>query len=135
MRLAWLFVATVLLLLGCTRQPTFAERVERAKAHEESAALKDYFEDYWRRIELHSNSALEQCFPLDKVRYKHATLVADLMPNRRLSNIQLNPDDRMTQCFATKFAASPFPAPPPSFGPGGLPVRAEVALHPSKGAP
>ena len=135
MKVIWLLLFMTTALFGCTEHTAFADRVAQAKAYEESEELRSFFSGYWRQIEAHSNTALEQCFPLDKVKYEHATLVADLLPDRSLSNIQVRPNDQMTQCFATHFAAAPFPPPPQSLGPSGLPIRAEIALQPSRSAP
>lgn len=135
MRQSGIFIFFSLALIGCTEQMTFDDRVAQAKAYEDSAVLKLYFENYWRKIESHANAALEHCFPLDKVHYNRATLVADLLPNRTLSNIQVKPNDQMTRCFAKDFSGSPFPALPPSFSGEALPIRAEIALHGSRRAP
>jgi hypothetical protein len=110
---------------------SFSARVQRAKAIEDSAEGQSFQKVLWGQAGDHTAQTMRHCFPKGvKADTSSFTLVANLVPGRRLANLEVRPETQMSRCFADGFSKAPFPEPPESFGSEGLPLIIEMKIKP-----
>ena len=131
MRAAYVLPLLLLTSSVASAGEAFEERVQRAKVVEESPEGKEYQQVLWKQIGDYTTTVMQQCFPKGiKADPDFFTLVGDVMPNRSLSNVELRPSTKMSECFAEGFGHAPFPKPPASFGEKGIPIEIEIKITP-----
>jgi hypothetical protein len=108
---------SVLLALALQLSPAagadFHGRVTEAKLAEGAAAGAAYQKQLWDRISTQTTDAYKACVnsnkPTDKGPF---TLVANVLPDGRLAQIDVQPQTAVAQCMAGQFASWMVPAPP-----------------------
>jgi len=131
-----LFAAIFLLALapfGSTlrAEEPFDARVQRAKRVEASADGKAYMQALWTQIGAYSSVAMRECFRQGTQPDTPAfVLIANVLPDRRFSQVDLQPRTPMAICYVEHLADAPFPAPPEIFGDVGIPIVIEMTIRP-----
>ena len=128
-------MAAFLVSISCAgvahAQDSFDARVLHAKSVEESPDGKTYQTVLRKEIGDYTATVMQQCFREGtKADTPIFTLVGDVLPNRSISNVELRPRTKMSQCFVDGFQKAPFPQPPASFGKNGIPIEIDMKITP-----
>lgn len=125
-------IPLILLVLPVTIQAgaTFADRVERAKALEETPAGQAYQDVMWPKVHPFVTTLMQQCVPNDPgADVRSFVFVATLSFDAKLSEIEVQPVTAVSKCFAAGMERAPFPKPPPNLAAGGMPITLNMRLH------
>ncbi|HET6553549.1 MAG TPA: peptidase C13 [Dyella sp.] len=122
---------SVLLALALQLAPAagsdFHARVTQAKLAEGAATGPAYQKQMWDRIGNPTTDAYKSCLasnaPADRSPF---TLVADVMADGRLAQIEVQPQTPIARCMAGQFATWMLPAPPAS--PAPYPVEIDFSI-------
>ncbi|GGA13172.1 peptidase C13 [Dyella caseinilytica] len=127
-----LTVVALALLAGsppATTGDTFTQRVQQAKMLEGSATGPAYQKQFWDKIKEPMTEALRGCItsnaPADKSPF---TLVADISPDGRALNVEVQAPTPVARCLAGEFSVWTFPAPPKVPGSVNYPVEIDVSM-------
>jgi hypothetical protein len=109
----------------------FEERVQRAKALEDSPAGQAYQDVMWPKVEPFVAALTQKCIPDDpKADVRSFVFVATLSADATLSEIEVRPVTDVAKCFAGGMRQAPFPRPPADLAAGGMPIVLNMRLHP-----
>lgn len=109
----------------------FGQRVQRAKLVEESTEGMNYQKQLWDQVGNYTANVMQQCFPKNtKADTDSFTLVADVLHNCHLDQVEVKPKTKMSQCFADGFSRGAFPKPPESFSEDGMPIEIDFKITP-----
>jgi len=116
---------------GALAGDSFGDRVKRAKLVEASADGRAYQQLMWEEVGEHTATVMQQCFPKGtKADTASFVLVANVLPSHALAGVEVQPETRMSRCFADAFSRASFPQPPPSFSEDGIPIVIEIRITP-----
>lgn len=124
-----MLLTAVLALATASADPSFANRVARAKVLETNVEGKAYQPTMWDKIGNPATDALKGCLasnrPADTSPF---TLVADIGTDGRPARVEVKPATPVARCFAGQFAAWSLPTPPRS--PAPYPVEIDFTIEP-----
>ena len=105
----------------------FHARVTQAKLAEGAATGPAYQKQFWDRIGNATTDAYKSCIksntPADKGPF---TLVADVLADGRLANIDVQPQTPVAKCMAGQFSSWSLPAPPAQ--PAPYPIEIDFSI-------
>jgi hypothetical protein len=129
MKITLVFVAFIFLASNAVAADSFATRVHEAKVVEASSSGKAYQPLLWQQVGSYTATVMRRCFP-DGTRpdVTTFTLVADILPSRALSRVEVRPKTKMSACFASGFERAAFPALPESFGNRIMPIEIDMTV-------
>lgn len=127
--------ALLLVVAACSpalrAEGDFEERVQRAKRVEASADGKAYVVAMWKQIGAYSSVAMRECFQKGtQPDTPSFVLIANVLPDRRFAQVDLQPRTPMSICYVEHLADAPFPKPPEIFGDVGIPIVIEMVIEP-----
>jgi|SRR5690242_2464829 hypothetical protein len=129
MRKILVFVVLILATSAVLAADTFATRVHRAKAVEDSPSGKAFQAVLWPKVGNYTATVMTQCFPKGtKPDTAAFTVVADILPDGTLSHTEVRPRTKMSTCFVNGFESAPFPKPQESFGKRGIPIEIDMTV-------
>jgi hypothetical protein len=126
------FTPLLLLLVsvGAQAGDAFDDRVERAKALEETPAGQAYQDVMWPKVQPFVAALMQRCVPDDpKADLRSFVFVATLSSEAELTEIEVRPVTQASECFAVGMKRAPFPRPPATLAAGGMPITFNMRLH------
>ncbi|WP_329743342.1 peptidase C13 [Dyella sp. A6] len=131
MKITVLCLFLILTTTSAVAADSFSARVQNAKRIENSAVGKAYQTTLWDHIGHYGATVMTACFNnFSSSGTKPFTVVANILPNRTLSQVEVRPETKIAQCFINGFKHAPFPAPPASFGKSGIPIEIDMSIEP-----
>lgn len=127
------FALVLILVLSVSARAgdAFDERVERAKALEDTPAGQAYQDAMWPKVQPFLQTLMEKCAVPDNRRadLRSFVFVGTLSSEGELTEIEVRPITEVSTCFAHGMTRAPFPKPPASLGAGGMPITFNMRLH------
>jgi hypothetical protein len=126
------FTPLLLLLVSIAVQAgdAFNDRVERAKALEETPSGQAYQDVMWPKVQPFVAALMQRCIPDDRNADRRSfVFVATLSAEAKLTEIEVQPVTETSKCFAAGMERAPFPKPPATLAPGGMPITFNMRLH------
>ena len=103
----------------------FDDRVERAKALEETPAGQAYQDLMWPKVQPFLATLMQQCVPDDRnADLRSFVFVATLSTEAKLLDVEVRPVTAASKCFAAGMERAPFPKPP-----ADMPITFHMRLH------
>jgi hypothetical protein len=123
------FFVLILVTSAAMAADSFANRVHAAKAVEVSSNGEVFQTQLWQQVGSYTATVMQQCFPNGTTPdVTTFTMVADILPSRALSNVEVRPKTKMSTCFVSGFEHALFPKPPESFGIHGMPIEIDMTV-------
>lgn len=108
---------------------TFDVRVQLAKAAEIDEDFKTYRPAMFRRTGRHLTRTMRSCIArMPKPAAKTFVLVADISAEGKADTVEVKPENEVSKCFASGFAAVSYPKPPAYPERDGFPVMMKVRV-------
>jgi hypothetical protein len=110
--------------------PAFSAWVARARKLEETPSGKAYQDVMWPLVEPYVAALIKRCIA-DNAKEDLASFiwVATLNSDGKVTEVDVQPETEVTQCFFDGMLRAPFPKTPPEYADDGLPVTLNMRLH------
>jgi hypothetical protein len=107
-----------------------SSRAEAAHALEQSAEQAEYQASIKAAIGPHVNQAMKACADKAESRPPEPfVLVADIRPDGSLSDIDVDPSNAFSDCFARQISGISVPPVPNTYSAGSYPIALDVHFH------
>jgi hypothetical protein len=126
-------VAAILFLTGslaANASESFDDRVQRARALEETPLGSAYQDSMWPLLRPFIASLVKSCVPDDvNADLTSFVWVGTVTLEGKLSANEVQPETPLSECFARGMEQAPFPKPPEAVAREGMPVTFNMRLH------